>query len=298
VSSTPREMSQRPIPAVAGVGLKPEHWQEITAERPAIGWFEVHAENYMEAGGPPHAVLTTIREHYPLSVHGVGLSIGGLGPIDAEHLGRLKQVCDRYQPGLVSEHLAWSTHDGVYLNDLLPVPYTAQSLRRVCDHMDQAQTTLRRRILLENPSTYVRFASTDRTEVQFLSEIVERTGCGLLLDVNNVFVSATNHNFSAAEYIATFPMGFVGEIHLGGHAHDVDDCGTPLLIDAHGSEVADPVWDLYRSALAKAGATPTLIEWDNDVPAWSVLMKEALRADHALAVVRPTGRGCRDAHAA
>ena len=271
-----------PIPARAGVGLKPEHYTEILDTRPAIGWFEVHAENYMGAGGAPHHYLTAIREYYPLSVHGVGLSIGADAPLDADHLAALKHVCDRYQPGLVSEHLAWSTHDGVYLNDLLPVPYNAETLDRVCEHIDQVQETLRRRMLLENPSTYVRFDGSDMSELEFLQAIVERTGCGLLLDVNNVHVSATNHAYDAVAYIDAFPHQHVGEIHLGGHSHDEGDDGEPLLIDDHGSAVTDIVWDLYVHTISRCGPVPTLIEWDNDVPAWSVLMDEAARADAAL----------------
>ncbi len=271
-----------PIPAHAGIGLKPEHYEKIVSERPAIGWFEVHAENYMEAGGPPHHYLTRIRSDYPLSVHGVGLSIGADAPLDADHLGRLKSVCDRYQPGLVSEHLAWSTHDGVFLNDLLPVPYTKATLDRVCEHIDQVQTVLGRRILLENPSTYIVFDSSEMTEVEFIRAVTRRSGCGLLLDVNNVFVSATNHAFDPQGYIDSFPLDRVEEIHLGGHAVDSDDQGTLLLIDAHGSEVADPVWRLLGHAISRTGCLPVLIEWDNDVPEWDVLYREAFRAEALL----------------
>lgn len=272
----------RPIPARAGVGLKPEHFTEIVETRPDIGWFEVHAENYMEAGGPPHHYLAAIRNHYPLSVHGVGLSIGGAGPIDDVHLARLKAVCDRYQPGLVSEHLAWSTHEGTYLNDLLPVPYNSESLQRVCEHIDHVQSTLQRKLLLENPSTYVAFATSDMSEIDFLDSVVERTGCGLLLDVNNVFVACTNHGADPQTYIDRFPVKHVAEIHLGGHAPDSDDAGARLLIDAHGCRVDNAVWDLYRHALARSGPLPTLIEWDNDVPAWSILFAEARRAEAAI----------------
>lgn len=273
----------RAIPAGAGVGLKPEHYSEILLTRPPVGWFEVHAENYMGAGGPPHHYLSAIRDRYPLSVHGVGLSIGSHGPLDAGHLKSLKRVCDRYEPGLVSEHLAWSTHDGIYLNDLLPVPYTEETLNRVADHIDEVQDTLQRRILLENPSTYVAFRDSDMSEIEFLAGIAGRTGCGLLLDVNNVHVSATNHAWDAAAYIDGFPAEHVGEIHLGGHDGDIGDDGEALLIDAHGSPVADPVWALYERAIARCGAMPTLIERDNDVPAWDVLFAEARRADEAMA---------------
>ncbi|WP_108682887.1 DUF692 family multinuclear iron-containing protein [Methyloceanibacter sp. wino2] len=279
----PANFGTSPIPRKGGVGLKPEHYRDILDGAPKIGWFEIHAENYMGAGGPPHAYLTAIRERYPLSLHGVGLSIGGAGPLDADHLARLRALADRYQPALFSEHLAWSSHDTVYLNDLLPLPYTQETLARVCDHIDQVQNAMNRQMLLENPSTYVAYAETTMREVDFLREVVRRTGCGLLLDVNNVFVQAANHGFKPADYLDIFPMEHVGEIHLGGHAEDADEDGSLLLIDDHGREVADPVWTLYARALARTGPVPTLIEWDNDVPDWPVLFAEAKRADDLLA---------------
>jgi len=271
------------LPPRAGVGLKPEHYREILETSPEIGWFEIHAENYMGEGGPPHHYLGAIRERYPVSLHGVGLSIGGAGPLDREHLGRLKTLIDRYDPASFSEHLAWSSHDNVYLNDLLPLPYTDETLARVCEHIGEVQETLGRRMLLENPSTYVAFADASMSEVEFLHEVVRRTGCGLLLDVNNVYVQSVNHGFDAMALIDEFPVEHVGEMHLGGHAADSDEDGSPLLIDDHGREVADPVWALYAQALSRAGALPTLIEWDNDVPAWDVLFAEAKRADAAIA---------------
>lgn len=276
-------IGKSPIPPRAGVGLKPEHYRDILDDAPDIGWFEVHAENYMGEGGAPHAYLTAVRERYPLSLHGVGLSIGGAGPLDKDHLGRLRALVERYEPTLFSEHLAWSSHDTVYLNDLLPLPYTEETLQRVCDHIGEVQEMLQRPMLLENPSTYVAFAETSMSEVEFLREIVRRTGCGLLLDVNNVFVQATNHGFDATAYLDSFPAEHVGEIHLGGHAEDQDEDGAALLIDDHGREVADPVWALYARALARTGAKPTLIEWDNDVPAWPELFAEARRADAVIA---------------
>jgi uncharacterized protein (UPF0276 family) len=272
-----------PIPPRAGVGLKPQHYREILETEPDIGWFEIHAENYMGEGGPPHAYLTAVREHYPLSLHGVGLSIGGSGPLDKDHFARLRTLIDRYQPSLFSEHLAWSSHDTVYLNDLLPLPYTEETLTTVCGHIDEVQETLGRQMLLENPSTYVAFAETDMTEAEFLCEVVRRTGCELLLDVNNVFVQAANHGFGAAAYIDSFPVEHVSEIHLGGHDEDADDDGSALLIDDHGREVADPVWALYARTLSRTGPKPTLIEWDNDVPDWPVLFAEAKRADAVIA---------------
>jgi len=272
-----------PIPPRAGVGLKPEHYRDILDGSPDIGWFEIHAENYMGEGGPPHAYLTAIRERYKLSLHGVGLSIGGSGPLDMEHLAGLKILVDRYQPALFSEHLAWSSHDTVYLNDLLPLPYTEATLATVCAHIDEVQATLQRQMLLENPSTYVAFAESSMSEIEFLNEVARRTGCGLLLDVNNVFVQAANHGFAAATYLDSFPAEHVGEIHLGGHAEDTDDDGSALLIDDHGHKVADPVWALYARALSRTGPKPTLIEWDNDVPSWAVLLAEAKRADTVIA---------------
>ncbi len=274
---------ESPVPRRSGVGLKPEHYRDILDGAPDIGWFEIHAENYMGAGGPPHAYLTAIRERYPISLHGVGLSIGGAGSLDAGHLARLKTLADRYQPALFSEHLAWSSHDTVYLNDLLPLPYTDDTLKRVCEHIDEVQNTMQRQMLLENPSTYIAYAETTMREVDFLREVVRRTGCGLLLDVNNVFVQAANHGFGALDYLEDFPLEHVREIHLGGHAEDADEDGSLLLIDDHGREVADPVWVLYERTLERTGAIPTLIEWDNDVPSWPVLFAEAKRADRLLA---------------
>ena len=281
--ATPGSNGNSSIPPRAGVGLKPEHYRDILDDAPDVGWFEIHAENYMGEGGPPHAHLTAVRERYPLSLHGVGLSIGGAGPLDTEHLARLKILIDRYQPALFSEHLAWSSHDTVYLNDLLPLPYTEETLARVCGHIDQVQETLEHQMLLENPSTYVAFTETSMSEVDFLGAVARRTGCGLLLDVNNVFVQATNHGFEPRAYLDSFPADHVGEIHLGGHAVDSDDDGSALLIDDHGRAVADSVWALYAHALARTGPTPTLIEWDNDVPDWPTLFAEVRRADGVIA---------------
>lgn len=244
----------------------------------------------MGAGGPPHRQLEAIRERYPLSLHGVGLSIGGEQPLDKDHLRRLSDLNKRYEPGLFSEHLAWSTHDTTYFNDLLPVPYDEATLNRVCDHIDEVQETVGRQMLLENPSTYVAFAQSTMSELDFLSEIARRTGCGLLLDINNVHVSCTNHERSARDYLAAFPMAAVGEIHLGGHAPDRDDAGRPLLIDAHDREVDLAVWQLYEDVIRLQGPLPTLIEWDNNVPAWPVLLAEAQAADRILAQPAEAGR--------
>lgn len=273
-----------PLPAAAGVGFKPEHFDQLRATTPRVGFLEVHAENYMGAGGLPHHQLGLLRRDYALSIHGVGLSIGGADALNRDHLARLKALCDRYQPDSFSEHLAWSSHGGDYLNDLLPLPYTQETLDQVCQHVTEVQEVLGRRMLLENPSTYVLFEQSIIPETEFLAEVVRRTGCGLLLDVNNVFVSATNHRTDAMAYLAAFPIEAVGEIHLGGHTEEELPSG-PLLIDAHGTPVADPVWALYAAVLALTGPLPTLIEWDNDVPPWPELLAEVLRAqdllDHA-----------------
>lgn len=274
--------TSNPIPARAGVGLKPHHYHDILDGTPDIGWFEVHAENYMGAGGPPHHYLSRVRDRYPLSIHGVGLSIGGAGPLDKAHLGRLRALVDRYEPGLFSEHLAWSTHDDHYLNDLLPLPYTGETLSLVCDHVDEVQQALGRPMLIENPSTCLRLGESDMGETEFLVELVERTGCGLLLDVNNVAVSATNHGYDADAYIDAFPVQHVGEIHLAGHAPFLDDDGAQLLVDAHDRKVIDRVWALYRRAIARSGPKPTLIEWDNNIPDWSELFSEAKLADRIM----------------
>jgi uncharacterized protein len=271
-----------PLSPRAGAGLKAEHIGAILADDVRLAFFEVHAENYMGRGGAPHAALNTIRHEFPVSVHGVGLSIGGAGQLDQMHLRRLKAVVERYEPVLVSEHLAWSTHEDTYYNDLLPVPYTEEVLGRVVSHIHEVQDTLGRQILLENPSTYVAFEQSTMSELEFISAVAKRTGCGLLLDINNVFVSATNHAFSPETYLDRFPLSLVREIHLAGHAEEIDDHGARLLIDAHDRPVADPVWELYDRVIEATGPVPTLIEWDNDVPEWEVLKSEAFAANRIL----------------
>jgi uncharacterized protein (UPF0276 family) len=270
-----------PLPRRAGVGFKPEHFEAILASRPDVGFFEVHAENFMGDGGPPHRRLEALRADYPLSLHGVGLSIGSPRPLDRDHLRRLRRLVDRYEPGLFSEHLAWSSHESGYLNDLLPLPYTEETLATVVAHIDETQQALGRRMLLENPSTYVAFADSAIPEAEFLAEIAERAGCGLLLDVNNVVVQATNHDFDPIAYIDAFPLEAVGEIHLAGYFDSQDDAGHPLLIDAHDSPVRPQVLALYQRVIARAGRLPTLVEWDNEVPEWPTLHAEARRADRA-----------------
>ena len=263
------------IPARSGIGLKGEHYRNILETKPDIGFFEIHAENYMGEGGLPHACLTAIREIYPLSLHGVGLSIGGAKALDREHLARLKALNERYEPGLFSEHLAWSTHDVGYLSDLLPLPYTAETLARVCAHIDETQSFVGRQMLLENPSSYLTFNESTLDEADFISEIVKRTGCGLLLDINNVYISAHNINISAQAYLAAYPLKFVQEIHLAGHTVSADDAGKPVIIDDHASPIVEGVWDLYAYTITRIGPLPTLIERDDNVPALQELVDEA-----------------------
>lgn len=270
------------LPKKPGVGYKAQHFADIVENAAPVEWLEIHAENYMGDGGRPLAQLRHLAERFAFSVHGVGLSIGGESALDEAHLGRLKHLCDWLQPASFSEHLAWSSHDETFLNDLLPLPYTSATVACVADHIDRVQEVLGRRMLLENPSSYLAFADAEMSEVEFLREVARRTGCGLLLDVNNVFVSATNLNFSAEAYLEAFPTDLVGEVHLGGHHVDVDDHGAPLLIDSHGAQIVDPVWKLYAGLIARSGAMPTLIEWDSDVPDWSVLAAEAQRAARIL----------------
>ena len=278
---TPSPAQVPGLPHRAGLGLKNEHFTKVLETSPDIGFFEVHAENYMVAGGPFHHYLGLIREQYPLSLHGVGLSIGGEGPLDRAHLARLAALIERYQPHSFSEHLAWSSHGPVFLNDLLPLAYDDETLKRVCEHIDQVQTRLQRPMLLENPSTYLQFQCSTLEETDFISEAIRRTGCGLLLDVNNLLVSCTNHRSDPGSYLDAFPLDRVGEVHLGGHAAETLPSG-PLLIDAHGAAVADPVWSLYADVLDRAGPLPSLVEWDNDVPDWPVLLAEAQRAQTLL----------------
>ncbi|QYX55765.1 DUF692 domain-containing protein [Roseovarius sp. SCSIO 43702] len=273
----------RTLPAAPGVGYKPQHFAAIMDDPGPVKWLEIHAENYMGAGGRPLAQLRHLSERFPISVHGVGLSIGGESPLDPQHLARLRHLCDWLGPASFSEHLAWSTHDSAFLNDLLPLPYTAATLARVAAHVDEVQEALGRPMLLENPSSYLAFAESTWSETDFLAEIVRRTGCGLLLDVNNVFISATNLGLDPRAYIDAFPLDAVGEVHLGGHDEDEDDHGAPLLIDSHGRAVADPVWALLDHTFAHSGPRPLLIEWDADIPDWPVLAAEASRARNALA---------------
>jgi uncharacterized protein (UPF0276 family) len=270
------------LPRAGGVGLKPEHFKEILSTRPAVGFFEIHAENYMVAGGWLHHYLERIRVNYPLSIHGVGLSLGGPEPPDELHLDRLATLIHRYQPEAFSEHLAWSNHSGIFLNDLLPVPYTPAMLVRVCEHIDRVQERLGLRMLLENPATYLEFESSTLDEADFISEVVRRTGCGLLLDINNAYVSCINHHRNTRAYLRSIPLWAVGEIHLAGYAEDIDTSGKSVLIDSHGTSINSEVWALYEFALSLLGPQPSLIERDANIPPLPVLIQEAHQAQHLL----------------
>lgn len=270
-------MNGHGIPARAGIGLRPPHYRQLLDELPDIGWLEVHSENYFCQGGQPLYFLERLRRHYPVSLHGVGLSLGSTDALSQQHLTNLARLIDCVEPGLVSEHLSWSSVGGRFYNDLLPLPYTEEALVVVCQHVEQAQDFLGRQILVENVSSYLQFAESALPEWEFVGEVARRTGCGILLDVNNIFVSASNHGFDAARYLRSIPIQPVKEIHLAGH----DDNGR-CLIDTHGRRVADPVWALYRQALARFNAVPTLIEWDTDIPPLSKLLDEAAKADFYL----------------
>ncbi len=270
-------MERGPIPAKAGIGLRFQHHEAVVDSRPPVAWFEVHAENYM-GGGTPLRFLDAVRRDYPISLHGVGLSLGSADGLDDAHLGRLTRLIARCEPGLVSEHLSWSVAAGAYLADLLPLPMTEEALALVSRHVDRVQRRLNRRILVENPSTYLRYRHSAIPEWEFVAELARRTGCGILCDVNNIYVSARNHGWEASAYLAALPSSAIGEIHLAGHSLRSLDGGRELRIDDHGSRVIAEVWALYMEALARFGAVPTLIEWDTNVPPFDVLLDEAARA--------------------
>ena len=270
---------QKSLPSRAGIGLKFRHIDQFLREMPDIGFVEVHAENYLVEGGIRLAQLEAVRENYPLSIHGVAASLGSEAELNDDHLRRLKRLVDRYQPQSFSEHLAWSSHAGVYYNDLLPLTYTQERLQRVVEHIDQLQSYLGRRILLENPSTYVSFEASEIPETVFIAEIVKRSGCGLLMDVNNIYVTCINQGWSPDEYMAALPLGAVGEVHLAGYTEELDAQGNRVLIDSHSAEVADEVWQLYQRLLDQIGPQPTLLERDGALPELSVLLVEARGAD-------------------
>lgn len=272
----PREFATM-LPVSAGIGLRAPHMREIEKRLPTVGWLEVHAENYMNEGVGARA-LGRLRQHYPLSLHGVGLSLGSANGVDATHLSRLAAACHRYEPAAVSEHLSWSSSSGIYLNDLLPVPYDFESLRIVAANVARVQDVLKRTIMIENLSAYVGFTQSTMSEPEFLAALVRQTGCQLLLDINNVYVSAVNLGFDARSYIAAIPADAVAEIHLAGHVENTTAHGS-VLIDNHGSKVSPEVWSLYAYAIARFGRRPTLIEWDSDIPSLNVLLGEAMWAD-------------------
>jgi uncharacterized protein len=271
------------LPPLAGISFKPEHGAELLRSKPALGFVEVHAENYLGAGGPMLKQLHSVREMYPLSIHGVGLSIGGEDALDTGHLDRIKALMERFEPVSFSEHLAWSSHGPFFFNDLLPIAYDLPTLLRVCEHIDQVQNHFGRALLLENPSTYLAFERSTMSETDFIGDVARRTGCGLLLDVNNVQVTAVNHNLDPIRYLHAFPMEHVREIHLAGYAEDHDNLGDRVLIDAHDRPVQQDVWSLYDHVLSRTGPIASLIEWDNDVPELAILLAEAAKAQARLA---------------
>lgn len=272
-----------PIPSISGIGLRGAHIVEVVAERPKVGWLEIHSENYMDSS-LARGVLADLRRDYPISFHAVGLSLGGVEPVDTDFLARLRSLCLEIEPELVSDHLSWCRHDGAFYNDLLPIPYTAEALSVICRNIDQVQSVLRRRILIENPSRYLSYVSNEMTEVAFLSEISRITGCGILCDVNNIYVSCTNTGGDPVAYLASLPGDAIGEYHLAGHTVDAVD--PPLLVDTHAEPVAAAVWDLFGAAVALHGPRPTLIEWDDALPSFDVLQEEARKADAYIASAR------------
>jgi uncharacterized protein (UPF0276 family) len=273
------------IPAKAGIGLRFQHHQTVLETRPGVAWMEVHTENYM-GGGTALRYLDAIRRDRPISLHGVGLSLGSAGGLDPTHLERIRHVAERIEPGLMSEHLAWSVVGETYLADLLPLPMTEEALEVVCRHVDQTQNYLKRRFFIENPSTYLQFGHSTIPEWEFIATVAERTGCGILCDVNNIYVSAHNHGWDAMTYLAALPPVAIGEIHLAGHSVRPMPDGRTLRIDDHGSSIIDEVWALYEVVLSRFGPVPTLIEWDNDVPALEVLLQEAAHAERLLNAAR------------
>jgi uncharacterized protein len=275
-----------PIPAAAGIGLRFPHHGAVLATRPRVAWLEGHSENYF-GGGLPARSLDEIRRHYPISLHGVGLSLGSAEGLDREHLERIARAVERFAPALVSEHLSWSAIDGHYFADLLPLPMTEEALAVVCRHVEETQNRLRRPLLVENPSSYLRWRHSTIPEWEFLAEVARRTGCGILCDVNNIYVSAMNHGWDARAYLAALPPAAIGEIHLAGHTVRELDNGAALRIDDHGSRVIPEVWALYAEALDRFGPVPTLIEWDNAIPALGVLLDEAAHAAALIDRARP-----------
>lgn len=268
-------MNSNPLRAGAGVAFKPQYFEALLADPQRLDFIEIHAENYFGSGGLLHAQMGLLREHLPLSVHGVGLSLGGAEPLDAGHLQRLVELCRRYQPDLVSEHLAWSSHAGAYLGDLLPIAYNRATLDRLVEHVDQLQSALQREVLIENPAAYLRLAQSDMSEVDFLRNLSQRSGCGLLLDLNNLLISSHNCGGNSWDYLQQLPPERVGEVHLAGHTRVELPGGDTVLVDEHGGPIADVTWQLYAEWVRHAGKCPTLVEWDRNQPSWSVLAAEA-----------------------
>jgi uncharacterized protein (UPF0276 family) len=266
----------------AGIGLRHPHVADLIEHPPAgLAWVEVHTENYLVDGGPRLRQLERIRERYALSLHGVGLSLGSAEPPDPAHLARVRRLADRFAPALLSEHIAWSIESGHYLNDLFPIPYTEEALTLVARNVRVAQDALGRPLMVENPSSYLRFVDSTMPECEFVAEIARRAGCGILLDINNIHVSAHNHGFAVADYLETIPGAVIGEFHLAGHAmREIE--GSSILIDDHASRVDEPVWRLFEAALARYGPRPTLIEWDNAIPPLEVLLEERGAAQRRL----------------
>ena len=277
---------QPPIPAAAGIALRSPHVERVLTERPHVPWFEVHSENFFGAGGAMHDALVRIRTDYPLSLHGVGLSLGSADPLDTSHLATLRTLVDRYEPALVSDHICWGAIGGVHLNDLLPLPCTEEALDLMVSRVQQVQEMLGREFLVENVSSYLSFRHSEMPESAFVAQLVRRSGCGLLLDVNNVYVNSINHDFDPHAYLRAMPHASVREIHLAGFTRK-DQLPVPLLIDSHSRPVAEEVWSLYREALALCGPQPTLIEWDQDIPELEVLLAEAGRAEEMLHACYP-----------
>jgi uncharacterized protein (UPF0276 family) len=279
-----RRRGRAAIPVRVGIGLRPPHYRQLLSELPAVGWLEVHSENYFSRGGQPLHFLARARGHYPLSLHGVGLSLGSADAPSTDHLMHLKRLIERFEPGAVSDHLCWGAIGGRHLNDLLPLPYTDEALQLVCAHMDEAQAFLGRELLIENVSSYLQFSASFIPEWEFLAAVARRTGCGIQLDVNNIYVSSVNHGFDPLRYLDAMPAGAVQEVHLAGFdtVPVAGGTGGSVLIDTHGKRVAEPVWNLYREALSRLGAVPTLIEWDTDIPPLATLLEEARKAQEIL----------------
>ena len=294
IASAPRDRVPGLIPKLAGVGLRFPHHQAVIERRPRVAWFEVHTENYM-GGGAPLRYLEAIRRDYPLSLHGVGLSLGRVDGLDADHLDRIVRLAARIEPGLVSEHLTWSISDGNYVGDLLPLPLTEEALDVVCDNIDRFQQALRRQILVENPSSYLRYRNSTIAESEFMVAVARRTGCGILCDVNNIFVSAANHGWDAVAYLEALPPTEVKELHLAGHTVKQLSDGAELRIDDHASPVEPAVWALFRQAVLRFGARPTMIEWDSNIPPLEVLVEQA---DQASAILSQPHESRADADAA